>query len=439
MHKISSIRGLYTNIVSSGFVKNSGIYTVTNIVNGAIPFFLIPILTNNLLPEEYGIMAMFLVLVGFVNPFTGVNVHGAVLRNYFDRDQIDFPKYVFNCLIILIFSTVIVALILSLIADYIQQYTSFPKNWLFAVIIYSFFQFVGLLLLSIWQAQKKALEYGAFVIFRTILDLTSSITLILVLSYGWEGRVIGQLIAVSSLGVFVFIALYRSKLIVFEFDRGYIHDALKFGIPLIPHALALAMFTMSDRIFISNMISVKAVGIYFIAYQIGMVIYLFSDAFNKAWVPWFYEKLKTDLISDKIKIVKITYIYFVSILVLSFIIYLLTPTIFKYFVGAEYAEASNYVIWFLLGFAFNGMYKMVCNYMFYTRKTKIISTITLMAGITNVILNYYFIKIYGIVGAAQASTISFFLSFVLTWIYSNNVYKMPWLKPIIADEADKRQ
>lgn len=395
-------------------------------LNAAIPFFLIPILTKNLLPADYGTMAMFLVLVGLLSPFVGANIHGAVVRTYYDSDKYNFKKYVFNCLLILAFSAVISGILLNVASDVVHKYSGFPKSWLNAVIIYSFFQFTGLLLLSIWQAKNKAIKYGSFVVFRTIFDLGISIFLVVCLSYGWEGRVIGQLVAISATGIFVVVVLLKSNMLQPKFDWNYIKDALRFGIPLIPHALGVILFTMTDRIFITNMLGLKATGIYFVAYQVGMVIYIFSDAFNKAWVPWFYEKLKTNLFKDKIKIIKITYLYFIAICILSYLLFLVTPFIFDLFIGRAYSEASDYVIWFIIGFTFNGMYKIVCNYIFYERRTKIIGSITFIAGVLNIILNFLLIPIHGLAGAAQASAFCFFLSFMLTWISSAKIYKMPW-------------
>ncbi|MGJ3660750.1 oligosaccharide flippase family protein, partial [Shigella boydii] len=43
--------------------KNSSIYLISNIFNALIPFILLPILTRNLTPYEYGQIAMFQTLV----------------------------------------------------------------------------------------------------------------------------------------------------------------------------------------------------------------------------------------------------------------------------------------------------------------------------------------------------------------------------------------
>jgi len=36
------------------------------------------------------------------------------------------------------------------------------------------------------------------------------------------------------------------------------------------------------------------------------------------------------------------------------------------------------------------------------------------------------IKTNGVISAAQATTITFFIQFILTFILSSKVYKMPW-------------
>ncbi|EIQ9127591.1 polysaccharide biosynthesis protein, partial [Escherichia coli] len=44
-------------------LKISSIYLFSNILNALIPFLLLPILTHNLTPNEYGQVAMFQTLI----------------------------------------------------------------------------------------------------------------------------------------------------------------------------------------------------------------------------------------------------------------------------------------------------------------------------------------------------------------------------------------
>ena len=81
-------------------------------------------------------------------------------------------------------------------------------------------------------------------------------------------------------------------------------------------------------------------------------------------------------------------------------------------------------IFFLL--AVNGMYLMVANYIYQANKTHLLAWITLFTAVVNIVLNYVLIRANGAIGAAQASAASFFVGFVLTWILSARVCRMPW-------------
>lgn len=55
-------------LIHSSLFRSAGIYTITQMINSAIPFLLMPVLTRYLTPTDYGIVAMFGVLLSFVAP-----------------------------------------------------------------------------------------------------------------------------------------------------------------------------------------------------------------------------------------------------------------------------------------------------------------------------------------------------------------------------------
>jgi O-antigen/teichoic acid export membrane protein len=190
---------------------------------------------------------------------------------------------------------------------------------------------------------------------------------------------------------------------------------------------------MTDRLFIANMIGLPATGVYTVGYQVGSIINLLAMSFNNAYVPWLYQRLKNNSNSTKIKIVKFTYLYFFAIITLAILLAFLAPPILKILLGKSFNESSIYVSWIAMGYAFNGMYLMVVNYIFYSEKTKILAYITFSAALINILLNYLFIKAFGAIGAAQATTIVFAIKFFLVWFFSSKVQPMPWnLKKIMS-------
>jgi O-antigen/teichoic acid export membrane protein len=130
-------------ILDSSLFRSAGIYTITQVINSAIPFLLMPILTRYLTPADYGIVAMFGVLLSFVAPFTGLSINGAIARQYYERDETDMPRYISNCLLILLSSTIIVGTIFYFLAEPISKVASFPMQWMWAVIIVSAAQFIN--------------------------------------------------------------------------------------------------------------------------------------------------------------------------------------------------------------------------------------------------------------------------------------------------------
>jgi len=46
--------------------------------------------------------------------------------------------------------------------------------------------------------------------------------------------------------------------------------------------------------------------------------------------------------------------------------------------------------------------------------------------VLNLSLNYFLIKYYGVIGAAYATAISFFVEFVLIHFISERIYPLPW-------------
>jgi len=57
--------------LSNKLTRNSLLYTGSNVLVASIPFVMLPVLTRYLSKEEYGILAMFQVMVTLLIPLIG--------------------------------------------------------------------------------------------------------------------------------------------------------------------------------------------------------------------------------------------------------------------------------------------------------------------------------------------------------------------------------
>lgn len=405
--------------------KQASIYTGSNILSALVPFMCMPVLTRYLTPEDYGIVAIMGSMISFMTPFVGMNIHGAIATNYY-HDDVDFIRFVRNCLSILVLSTIAVSIIVFIFSSPIARYTLFPADWLWAVIMVCFGQFLLDVQLTILQVLQKAKNYGVVQVLNAICNTVLSIGLIVIFSMNWEGRVWAQIIT-SAIFLLLTVVFFRSYGINgLAFNKAYIKKALSFGVPLIPHAISGCLLTMVDRFYIANFADVATAGLFVLGAQIGQGISLLTNSFNKAYVPWLFEKLQNITESTKIKLVRYTYIYFVGILIIAGAYSFVMPYFLGFFVGEKFFSAGNYVWAFAFANALNGMYYMVVAYIFYTEKMVPLMKRTMSVSVIHVMLSYWFISYYGVDGACSAIVLSYVLLFMIVWKLSNIVYPMPW-------------
>jgi O-antigen/teichoic acid export membrane protein len=408
--------------------RGFAIYLGSSLINKAIPFLLLPILTRYLSTEEYGILSIYQVMISFGMPIVGMNMHNNITRNFFTKSKEFVARMVFNLFVVL---TVSLAFFLIIISSYLMAggaQFSIPQEWLYVLPVIAFLNMVNSFNLTILRNRKRAIEYGAFEVSRTVVDLSMTILLIVVYAYGWEGRATGILVSSLVIGIISIFRIWQSGYLWFEIDTTQIKEILKISLPLLPHALGMVIITLSDRIFIDQMVSTSAVGVYTVGYQFGMIMTLVVIAFNKTWSPWMYEFLAKDSEENKVTIVKATYLVSISYLTLALIVTGISYFLLPIMTTEEYHNGFIYVIWIAIGYAFNGMYTLVFPYGVHVGKTSYLGVTTVLAAIVNLFANYYLISINGALGAAQATLISYGIMFLCVWWYSNKLYPMPWFK-----------
>jgi O-antigen/teichoic acid export membrane protein len=258
-----------------------------------------------------------------------------------------------------------------------------------------------------------------------------SLVLILVAGLGWQGRLIGQGAAIALFGAAAFYLMHRGGYIRRPRTlRALAADALRFGLPLVPHTLGALLIVTVDRIVITKLLGLASAGIYMVALQLGQVVGLLTDSFNKAYAPWLMRRLADKDSVPRLAIVRGTYAYFAGIVLFAVAIGLLAPWFLPYLVGASFAQAAGFVIYTTLGFAFTGCYYMVTNYIFFASKTSVLAVVTAVAGLLNVPLTIGLVNMNGLAGAAQAFMLTQLLSFAGTWWLANRTHPMPWLRAI---------
>ncbi|RPF74963.1 MAG: hypothetical protein CBE49_000360 [Rickettsiales bacterium TMED289] len=412
--------------LNQNLFKSSFIYVISNFSIAIIPFTMLPILSRYLTPEEYGVIAMFITIVAFFGAFTGLSSNGAIMVRFFDKGPFQINQYISSSIFILVLSTSIILLIVFLFGSLFEEYTGLTKTWLFIACLVSFSQFIVQIMLTIFQATDNPIKYAFLRFVQAIIEASLSLTLVVLFLMSWEGRLIGISAVWFLVSSFVIIYMLRKKWLIPSVGKADMRDMLRYGLPLMPHTIGALFLGTMDRFLVINILDIASAGIYMAAAQIGLILNMAVDAFNRAFAPWLMNYLSNRNHQDDIKLVKYTYIYFIIVLSIAYILGALSEYLVYFLLGEEFYGAIPLLKFIFYGNAFIGMYQMVNKYIFFTRKTELISMVTIFVGLITLLLSWYLITQEGLIGAAKAWMFGQMIMFFFTWILSNKVNKMPW-------------
>jgi O-antigen/teichoic acid export membrane protein len=409
------------------FFGDAAIYLGANILNAAIPFLLLPLLTRVLTPADYGTVAMFGIVLSVMGAFTGLSVHGAIGIRYFQLEKEVLAEYIGTCVGILVVTTSILFLIVAVCGSWLARVSGVPSDWLLVAVIFSGFQFLGNIRLSLWQVSGQAKKYAFFQVSQSLTNAACSLALISIAGLAWEGRVIGQLCAVGVFGVVGLWWILKDELLkVSKNWRAHCNDALNFGVPLIPHAIGGLVISTAGQFLVTNMFGIFETGLYVVGVQFGAALGILADAFVKSYAPWLYERLKDESDASRLFIVGITYCIFIFFLLISVASCVGVFYMFPYLIGNAFLPAKFLVIFFIFGNAFIGMYYAVAGFFFFTSKTKFVSLVTVTSGVISIFLMWYLGAKLGVDGVAIGYLLSQMIMFILAWAASNLVFPLPW-------------
>jgi O-antigen/teichoic acid export membrane protein len=193
-------------------------------------------------------------------------------------------------------------------------------------------------------------------------------------------------------------------------DKKYLKELLKFSLPLVAGGVAYWGLTTMDRFFLKFYSNFNELGQYAIAVSIAGAVSLFSIIFSNIWHPVVYKWIKEGLEVEKIE--KVIENMFLAVTLIWTLVGLFAWVV-KYLLPADYSQIEFLII---------ACVSMPLLYMLsettvvgigISKRTSFSMLASVVAFLINAFLNYLLIPIYGAIGAAIATVISFFIFFLV--------------------------
>ena len=407
------------------FFQQVSLYTLSNFVVAGVPFFLMPIMTRVLNPEDYGMIAMFNVTVAFLTYFVGLNSHSILVVRFFEPET-NISQYSSTAILLVLISTLVVISTALLLRPYIEKTISLPFVYLTLAVMVALFTSINKILLVLYQAAGEVVSYGALRLSLALIDMIISLVMVVVLLFAWQGRIVAGFLSYLLIATMAVYILKQRKWLIFSFGFDTAKEILRFGIPIIPHAIGGLLLSMADKLIVNSVIDIYSVGIYVVGAQMGMILGVFVQSVNSAYAPWLMKKLIDITYQEKMKIVIYARIYCAAIFVTALVGGFIAPYVTPLIAGPRFIEASDIVVYFLIGNAFTGMYYMVANFIFFSKKTVFLSYSTVSVGLVSTLICWFMTTSYGLKGASISFMLGQILLFFVTCVLANICFPMPW-------------
>lgn len=401
-------------VFEKNYFKASGLYFIGNIFNKAISLLLLPIFTRLLATDAYGIVSTYNSWVSIATIIISLQLFSTYRSAYLDyKNNLNEYTSAINSIVVVCFVAVFG---LSMLITTVFQ-IKVSRDLIMLCLIHSFMASI----LNI-ETQKEMMElrYVKRTLLLSLPNLIAAVAGIVVLyllpESSYYGRIVPTVIVHCCFGCTLLILGYAKGKTFY--NKKIWTYAISYSAPLIVHGLANTVLSSLDRTMITAMRSSSETGIYSVAYTLGMMVLVITSSLEAVWIPWFTKKMEK---GDKSIINTYAKVYVLVVAVLCVICELCLPEILKLFTDRSYWGGIAIIPPVVLASFSMFLYSLSVDLEYLKKTTKGIAINTIVAAILNSLLNYIFIPKYGAIAAAFTTVASYFVSFVLHYIYARKL------------------
>ncbi len=399
-------------------VAKGGFIIFIGIILSSLAFLFYKILAARYLgPSDYGLLVLGITILNIASVFALAGIHqgiGKFINHYLAKKQHDKVKgLLISSFIITISLSIVILFLLYYFSDVIAERIFNMEGLNTIIAIFSVgvpFSVLTQLLKYYFFAFKKP-EYVIISesIFEKMLNLAFLIVVISIsaslYAVGWAyvlSLIISSVVAALLLKSKIKNILKKSLKPAFDFKQ-----LIPFSFPLMVTGILGMALAWTDTIFIGIFKSNADVGIYNVAYIIASALMIIWLSFGNIFYPIISE-LYAKKAKDAIRKTFETVSRWIFILVLPIFIFVLAfpARTLSITFGQNYLGAALPLVILIIGYFFTTLFGLSEHGLRTFNKTKFLGLTTLIGLIANIFLNIILIPLYGIVGAAIATTLS---------------------------------
>jgi O-antigen/teichoic acid export membrane protein len=255
--------------------------------------------------------------------------------------------------------------------------------------------------------------------------LTAGLNVVFLIVFKWG--VSGYLFAIIiSYFITIIFVILSGKLWVyiigFKLNISLLKEMLKYSLPMVPTMVAWWINSSADKYIIISMLGLGVSGIYSVAHKIPSILTVVTEIFNQAWqisAILNYKNNENHLFYSSIcNFFTIACVFACSILIIA------SEMIGHILFAKEYLVAWEYVPPLLVAALYSSLSGFLASIFRMAKKTKILFVSTCIGAVFNIVFNYVGIFVFGAMGAAYVTMLSFILVWIIRLKCSRKIIKL---------------
>lgn len=377
-------------------------------------------IVRKLTVNDYGIFSVAFMLIGLITTF-GFSWSSSSILYYGSREKAKYGninKTFWARNIIIFFSLIGITLIFFIFRKQINAYVGMEVSFL--ILIWLYVSVSEDYLSQYFLAIKKQ-------ILSSMLSVTAKIIyLILIILIPFGVKTLIKLNIISHATVLLYVlGIDKKDIGKFEFDKVWFKEVLNFSLWQLFGFSGLYLINFGDTAVIKHFMTTEDVGIYNAAYK------LFNNIAGFAFVisSYYASNVSTYFINNEHKKIKHffykeRFLIFGSSIVAHILVMIFSKPIIVTLYGERYVQSVTIFNILMVGSIVRYLSVFYMLYYNTNKKHRLQQIINIIRALLNICLDIVFIKIFGLIGPAIATTIAIIITVIYSAFYCEKRIKI---------------
>jgi len=192
---------------------------------------------------------------------------------------------------------------------------------------------------------------------------------------------------------------------------------------LVPHYLMALCLVGVDRFVLAHYRSLEEVGVYSLAYTLGMTMFLVSVSIGQAWRPIYFDTARNN--GGRHILGKLSSGMAVLLTAVAVFGIQIAPA-FTGLLDSRYSSVGRLIPWIIGSYQLHTFFGLFQLALLEGKKTKFIVVASAAAFFLNLALNLWWVPLLGMYGAAYATLVAYGAEALVMYFYAQRIFFLPY-------------